>query len=83
MKPLTSGVTRLGEISALLQNFNYLWKSFGGSLSDKRNFEPNLGNIFSFGQMLIAVNGQMLNKLSGHTADERRLHLSDLGLCPR
>ena len=47
MKPLTSSVTRLGEISALLQNFDYLWKSFGGSFSDKRNFLPNLGNIWA------------------------------------
>ena len=56
---LLGSVTRFGEISPLWQNFNYLWKSFEGSLA---NFEPKLGNSFAFGQMQIAVNGQILNK---------------------
>ena len=55
---LVSSVSRFGEISQLFKIFGKLLEYF---FNIWQNFEPTLA-FHDFGQMFIAVNGQILNK---------------------
>ena len=60
----STSVTRFGEILPLWQNFDSLLQCFVGLFIIWHNFDPTLNKIIR--QYIVAVIGQILNKLSSH-----------------
>ena len=60
-------VTRFGEIPPLLQIYKHIWQYIQGLFGFDKVFNSPWHNLYTFGENLIAVNGQILKTQSGHT----------------